>query len=276
VSAGDGTRQRNPVTRAFQLLGWMSGADGESSALGEIAAGVGMHPATVHRVLGQLVEEGLVRQDAASGAYGLGLEFLRLAWLASGRASLRDVAEPHLRALTADTGETAWLGLYEPSRRQMIFAAAVESPQPIRHVRPVNEWLPVHGGASGRTLLAFLPELEREAILTGPLEPVTGNTVTDPAELRRLLADVRRRGYAVSRGERVLGGVGVAAPILAGDGRLLGVIGVGLPAQRYRATDEPRLAKRVIAAADAVARAAGAAVAQGPIQSSRLSPRSRS
>ncbi len=254
----DGTRQRNPVTRAFRILGWMAGAEGERWALGEIAAGVGMHPATVHRVLGQLIDDGLVRQDPETGAYGLGLEFLRLAWQASGRASLRDVAEPELRALTADTGETAWLGLYDSGRRQMLFAAAVESPQQIRHVRPVNEWLPVHGGASGRALLAFLPESEREAVLAAPLEPVTENTVTDPDELRRLLDEVRRRGYSVSRGERVLGGVGIAAPILAGDGRLLGAIGVGLPAQRFRAADEPRLAKRVIAAAGAVARAAGA------------------
>ena len=253
----EGTRQRNPVTRAFRILGWMAGAAGEAWPLGEIAAGVGMHPATVHRVLGQLVEDGLVRQTAG-GAYGLGLEFLRLAWLVSGRESLRDIAEPELRALTADTGETSWLGLYEPSRREMLFAASVESPQPIRQVRPVNEWRPVHGGASGRALLAFLPEAEREAVLAGPLDAVTPNTVTDAAALRRRLDEVRKRGYAVSRGERVLGGVGIAAPILAGDGRLLGVIGIGLPEQRYRASDEARLAKRVIAAAAAVARAAGA------------------
>ena len=87
---------------------------------------------------------------------------------------------------------------------------------------------------------------------------MTEHTVTDPDALRRQLDEVRTRGYAVTRGERVLGGVGIAAPILAGDGRLLGVIGVGLPEQRYRAADESRLAKRVIAAADAVARAAGA------------------
>jgi len=253
----DGTRHRNPVTRAFRILGWMAGAAGDAWPLGEIAAGVGMHPATVHRVLGQLVEDGLVRQ-APGGAYGLGLEFLRLAWLGSRRESLRDVAEPELRALTADTGETSWLGLYEPSRREMLFAASVESPQPIRQVRPVNEWRPVHGGASGRALLAFLPEAEREAVLAGPLDAVTPNTVTDADALRRQLGEVRARGYAVSRGERVLGGVGIAAPILAGDGRLLGVIGIGLPEQRYRASDEARLAKRVIAAAAAVARSAGA------------------
>jgi DNA-binding IclR family transcriptional regulator len=139
----------------------------------------------------------------------------------------------------------------------MLFAASVESPQPIRQVRPVNEWRPVHGGASGRALLAFLPESEREAVLAGPLEPVTPNTVTDPDALRRELAEVRERGYSLTRGERVLGAVGIAAPVLAGDGRLLGVIGIGVPEQRFRASDEARLAKRVIAAAAAVARAAG-------------------
>src|SRR5262245_65768432 len=133
-------RQRTPVTRAFTILSWMTGADGDDWPLSEIATGVDMHPATVHRVLTQLVEDQIGKQDAGTGRYGLGLEFLRLAWKASGRASVRDVAVPHLRALTADTNETAWLGLYDPGRRQMMFAAAVESPQPIRHVRPVNEW----------------------------------------------------------------------------------------------------------------------------------------
>src|SRR4051794_14091199 len=74
----EGARQRNPVTRAFRILGWMAGAEGDGWPLGEIAAGVGMHPATVHRVLGQLIEDGLVRQVPGTGAYGLGLEFLRL------------------------------------------------------------------------------------------------------------------------------------------------------------------------------------------------------
>ena len=65
-------RQRNPVTRAFQILGWMAGADGDAWPLGEIAAGVAMHPATVHRVLGQLVEDGLVRQVPGTGGTGSG------------------------------------------------------------------------------------------------------------------------------------------------------------------------------------------------------------
>src|SRR3954452_23437305 len=95
----------------------------------------------------------------------------------------------------------------------MLFAASVGAPQPIRQVRPINEWRPVHGGASGRALLAFLPDAEREAVLAGPLEPVTEHTVTDPEALRRVLDEVRKRGYSVSRGERVLGGVGGAGSL---------------------------------------------------------------
>jgi DNA-binding IclR family transcriptional regulator len=251
-------RRRTPVARAFQVLDWMAGAHGGDWALGEVAAGVGMHPATVHRVLAQLVEAGLVRQDPESGRYGLGLELLKLAWKATGRPGLREIALPELRALSDDTGETAWLGLYDARRRQMLFAAAVESPQAVRHVRPLNEWLPLHGGASGRALLAFLPEGEREAVLDGPLPAVTEHTIVERAALERSLDDVRRRGYAVSRGERAIGGVGVAAPVLAADGRALAVVGIGLPQQRFRAAKEATLARRVMAAADAIARTAGA------------------
>ena len=246
---------RTPVGRAFRVLGWMAAADGADWALGEVARGVGMHPSTVHRVLGLLEHEGLVTHDPVAGRYGLGLEFLRLAWTASSHHDLRDVALPWLRGLSAETQETAWLGLYEPSRKAMMFAAAVESPQLVRHVRPLGEWLPVHGGASGRAILAFLPEGERSEILAAPLPALTERTITDPERLAVVLDGVRRRGYAVSRGERAAGGVGVAAPVLDDEGRVLGVVGVGLPEQRFRARDEARLAALVRACAARVAEA---------------------
>src|SRR4051812_6799696 len=149
-------RQRNPVTRAFRIVGWMAGASGEAWPLGEIAAGVSMHPATVHRLLGQLVEDGLVRQ-VPGGAYGLGLEFLRLAWLASGRESLRDVAEPELRALTADTGETSWLGVFQPSRGPIVFPPAGGVPPPVPPGPPAYKKRPGPRGAGGRALAPVPP-----------------------------------------------------------------------------------------------------------------------
>jgi len=254
----DGIRQRTPILRAFQVLGWMATADGDASTLSGIAAGVNMSPSTVHRVLAQLANDGLVRQEE-NGRYGLGLEFMRLAWTAAGRGSLREAAAPILRELGHTTGETAWLGLYESMRREMMFVSAVESPQAIRHVRPLNQWLPIHGGATGRAILAFLPEAERrEIVWQNPLPALTDQTITDPGKLDRLLEEVRRRRYAISRGERASGGVGIAAPVLAEGGRVLGVIGVGLPEQRFHVADEADLSRLVLTAAAKVAYLAGA------------------
>lgn len=251
------TRRRNPVSRAFRVLAFMADEERDAWGLRELAAGVGMHPSTVHRLLGLLEAEGLVYQDE-SGDYGLGSEFVRVAWRTAGRRTLRQVAFPFLRRLRDETGETSLLAIYDGGRRAMMLVASVESEHAVRNVRPLYTWMPVHGGATGRALLAFLPEDEREAVLSGPLTAVTDATPTDPHALARNLAAVRRKGYALSRGERVPGGVGVAAPVLGPGGRLAGAVGITMPAQRFAARDEARLAGTVLAAASDVAARIGA------------------
>lgn len=244
-----GERQRNPVSRAFRVLLWMADQEGETWGVREIAAGVRMHPSTVHRLLATLEPDGLVRQDAQSGRYGLGLEFLRAAWRTASRSSLAQLGLPVLRRLRDETGETALLGAYDHGRRAMLLIASVESEHAVRNVRPLHTWMPVHGGATGRALLAWLADEERAAVLAGPLGAVTDATITDRAALERNLEGVRRKGYALSRGERVPGGVGVAAPVRDAGGRVVAVVGITMPEQRFAAADESRLAGLVVGAA---------------------------
>ena len=116
---------RDPVARAFAVLLWMVDAGGAAWGLREIAAGVAMHPSTLHRVLAHLQEGGQVRQDPETGRYSLGLAFLRLAWKAADHHSVREAALPWLKELVDATGETALLALYDPSRREMLLAATV-------------------------------------------------------------------------------------------------------------------------------------------------------
>lgn len=245
---------RDPVTRAFAVLLWMADAPGSSWGLREIATSVGMPPSTLHRVLAHLQEGGLVQQDAATGRYSLGLGFLRLAWKAADRHPVRDVALPWMQQLVDATGETALLALYDPVRQEMLLAATIDSPHPIRQVRQVAEWLPVTAGATGRAILAFLPEAERRAILARPLVAITDRTVTDPALLPLVLERVRRQGYAVSTGERTPGAVGIAAPIYATDGRVVGSVGITLPEQRFGPDGERQQAAFVTEAARAIAK----------------------
>ncbi len=215
-----------------------------------------MTPSTVHRLLAQLDEEHLIRR-VSDGRYELGLDFLRVAWQASSVRSLREIALPHLRDLVARAGETAILADYDAGRREACVVAAVESDEPFRFVSDLYEWRSLHAGASGRAILAFLPDDERAEIVDGPLTPMTPRTVTNPRALTRALAAVREQGYALSIEERRVGGVGLAAPVFAPGRRVVAAVGLALPTQRFDRSDEPRLAKLVIGCAEAITAAVG-------------------
>jgi DNA-binding IclR family transcriptional regulator len=216
----------------------------------EIAKGVEMNPSTVHRLLGLLEEEGLVRQDDPGGGYQLGSELLRLAWTASGTHPIRNAAMPHMQDLADASGETVSFGVYDPVRRQTYVLAVVESDAPVRYVSRLHEWRDLHTGASGRAVMAFLPDDERRAVVERTrLAPVTEHTITSPHELERVLAEVRERGYAFSQEERRVGGIGIAAPVFGPGGDVVAEVGVSVPAQRFVPGDEARLAELVKACA---------------------------
>jgi DNA-binding IclR family transcriptional regulator len=241
---------RNPVGRAFRILFWMAPRDDGPWGVREIAKGVGMSPSTVHRLLGLLEEEGLVRQDDPGGGYDVGTELLRLAWTASGTHPIRSAAQPHMQELAAASGETVSFGLYDPVRQQTYVLAVVESDAPVRYVSKLHEWRDLHTGASGRAVMAFLPDDERRAVIERTqLAPATEHTITSVDELERVLTGVREQGYAFSQEERRLGGVGIAAPVFGPGGQVVAEIGVSVPTQRFVASDEARLARLVTACA---------------------------
>jgi len=71
---------------------------------------------------------------------------------------------------------------------------------------------------------------------------MTPATPTGREALERVLAETRKRGYALSIEERRAGGVGVAAPVFAPSRRVIASVGLALPTQRFEPSSAPRLA----------------------------------
>jgi DNA-binding IclR family transcriptional regulator len=216
----------------------------------DLAQALGMPPSTVHRTLRQLLDEGLLETGPANARYHFGLRLFRLAWAAASRFPITEAALPAIRELVDACGETAFLALYDRGRMEMILPTRVESNHPLRYEVELNRWLPVYAGAGGLAIMAFLPGADRATIVarTG-LRRVTPRTVTDPKALEREVQKIRRRGYALTAGQRVPGAVGVGAPIWAADGRVIGAVVVTVPAHRFKPPDEPKLARLVCRAA---------------------------
>src|SRR4051812_41526224 len=73
---------RNPISKALKALAWLVENSGPEVGVRELATAMKIAPSSAHRLLMGLAEEGFIRQNADSGRYELGLEFLRLAYLA--------------------------------------------------------------------------------------------------------------------------------------------------------------------------------------------------
>ena len=247
---GNEPKKRNALGKALQLLRWMidTSESGDKLQWGvrEIGEALQMPPASVHRLLAALVEQGWVTQSPDSGQYQIGAEFHRLGLQLSSRFPIRSVGIPIMQDLVAACKETALLGLYDSSRLEMLFIASVNSPYPLRYVMRLNEWIPVYAGASGMAIMAFLPESERRAIIQRGLKPITRNTITNAEVLEKELDQVRLRGWARSNGHRNLGTIAFGAPIWGPEGRVIGSLLLTLPEARFDPRSERTLVRQVV------------------------------
>lgn len=237
-------RQRDPLARGFEILTLMVETGEQSYGVRELGAQLGVSPSTAHRLLADLEKLGMVRRTQ-EGGYQLGLEFLRLSWKLMTRFPLRDMANDLLQEMTDRSGESSFLGIYNDQRHEMMFAHTIDSPHPLRYVIPLQKWLPLHSGASGLSILAFLPETTRLEILQGNLTKVTANTIIDPEVISKRIDAIRRQGYAVSLGERVTGAIALAAPVFGPGREVVGTSGLMIPESRFDSAVESELSDLV-------------------------------
>ncbi len=210
----------------------------------ELAGEAGMPTSTAYRLLGELEQHGLV-QRASEGTVALGTRLVALGRTAEAglRERLVAPASAVMGELCGEMGETVILTA--PCAREAIALHVVETEiHSVRLSYAVFRRGPMHRGASGKILAAYLEAADRERVVREVGSPALA------VELEQIRAD----GYAVTSGELDDGAVAVAAPILDRRGRLVAGLSIAGPAQRI-AGDVSRIATAVTAAAGKIERA---------------------
>src|SRR4029450_2187870 len=178
------------LERAFAILDEVAQRPAGVTA---IAERVRLPKSTVARLLATLEDvDAVERFEGSRWRIGPGVEALTA--VASPERSLVAAARPFLVDLVAELGEDAGLGL--PDGNEIHYVDQVESDNPVQ----VRDWTgtraPMHAVPSGLVLLAEWPQDALDAYLAGEHAALTRRTVTDPAELRARLVDVREAGHA--------------------------------------------------------------------------------
>lgn len=227
TAAGSGTEAAARVADVLLMFA------GGPPALGvsEIARGLGLSKAVVHRILQSLASRSLVRPDPGTREYRLGAGAIALGARAMRDFDLRAAARSALRRLRDVTRETTTLTVLVQESR--VYLDQYESLQEIKMTVGLGSRYPLHAGASGRAILAFLPDDLVERVIASGLATLTPETIADPDELRRRLMATRVSGWAASRGERQHGAGSVAAPVFGMDGDVVGSISVCGPVSRF-------------------------------------------
>jgi DNA-binding IclR family transcriptional regulator len=240
------------VDRAVRVLLALQGE--RRLGIAELAARLELAPSTVHGIVKTLAAHHLVAQDSGSGRYQLGPAVLRLGNVYLDTLELRSRAMPWSEELARRTGMAVRTGVL--AGEDVVIIHHEPRPDGSRQMPETGIVIPAHASALGKAQLAFLTA-EAAEVLDAAHRSMTGETITDPEELRAQFAAVARTAIAEEVDEAVLGESSLAAPIFGPLGRAIGALAVVLPTTEWPAAESTRDALRE--AARNVSRELGAA-----------------
>ena len=217
------------VDRTFDLLEALESARGPLG-VSDLAREIGATKSAVFRILANLERRGYVVRDPLSSKYQLGGRLAQLGHQALKSIDIRSRARPVLEDLHQQFNETVNLGMLVEST--ISYVDMIESDQGLRMSAQVGATDEMHSTALGKAILSFLPETERDRILSRPLVRRTSRTMTDPDILRAELARIRSDGVAEDQGENEDGAHCFGAPIFDYQGNVIAAVSVSSPDSR--------------------------------------------
>ncbi|MEU6801618.1 IclR family transcriptional regulator [Streptomyces neyagawaensis] len=220
-------------------------------SLTDISRRAGLTLTTAHRLVGALTEWGALERDA-DGIYHVGLRLWEVAALAPRGLALRQIALPYLEDLYEATHENVQLAVRDGDEVVYIEWLSGRSAVGV-HIRVGARW-PLHATGVGLALLAHDDPAAQETYCQGELAAFTPYTITDGARLRRVLAEVRRTGVAVSSRQVTEDALSVAAPVRGPGGAVVAAVSVVVP---QAGAQVPVLTPAVRVAARGISRALG-------------------
>ena len=175
------------LAKSARILDLVADSEGDRT-LTSIASALGQPRSSIHRLLSELVDLGLLLRVGAN-AYAPGPRLARWGQAAEGVDQIIRISEPTMIRLRDAIGES--VHLYVRQRDARVCVAAVDGTYELRHFTEVGKPMPLSIGASGKLLLAFAGSaIQRQELRRVAAKPLTP---------RALSLEISRRSSRQSR-----------------------------------------------------------------------------
>ena len=239
------------LTRAFHILETVA-REPNGIGVNAIARRTQLHKSTVSRLLATLEALAAVERTEA-GQFQIGAGIFALTKQAPLYDQLIRVAEPVMRELGAQVHED--IGLAVPYGNQVRYIYQVSSDRDVQVKDWTGESLPLHTTSTGKIILAYAKPEFVETYMRRPLAATTEYTLTTPAQLMPVLAQIRQQGFDWTEHEFAVDLAALSAPIWGPDGSLVAAINIYGPIYRFPAADQAdAISQMTVAAANEVSR----------------------
>jgi IclR family transcriptional regulator, acetate operon repressor len=219
--------QVKSATRTLDIIEYVVAHDRPLVAQ-EIAVALGIPVSSLSYLLGTLVDRGYLAREGRRYSAGPGLQRLQAS---PGGFSLAERAAPLVRTLRVQLNETT--SFFVRSEWDVEAIVTETSEQALRYAVPTGARLPMHALASGKALLAALPDEELDRYFAETeRQRFTPATVISEKALRRQIAEIHRTGFAVTDEEFSLGIRGIGRVVTIG-GEPVGALSVAVPKARF-------------------------------------------
>ena len=245
------------LATALSLLNYFTIKEPELS-LSELSEKSGLYKSRIHRLCATLVAmDFLIRTP--SSTYRLGPKLMALGKIYENTNDLVMISRPIMKRLAEDAGES--VALFQLDGETSFCLSREYGSSSLVFTIQEGDGMELHASAAGRVLLTYGAEELREKILRQTkFEKFTSETITDPEKIKKELDRIRKRGYAINRGERELEVAAIAAPIFDHDDNVYSALAIVGPVQRFSSDREDTIAKSLLQATSRISELLGASV----------------
>jgi DNA-binding IclR family transcriptional regulator len=216
------------VEKALNLLQSFT-LDTPEWSLTDLSSARGLTVPTTYRLLNTLVAAGFLIQRPKTKTYATGPAVMRLAGAFLRRNDLLDVMRPQMENLRHLSGET--VSLHWMIHQERLRVLELVSHHPIHMASGVGHTNPLHSGAAGKALLAFMPASERKEYLTAASK--AGRLGRPVEAFEEELEQCRVDGYSTSHGEVLHGVFSIATAICNTQAYPVAALSVTGPSERF-------------------------------------------
>jgi DNA-binding IclR family transcriptional regulator len=219
----------------------------------QIAMKIGMHRASIHRMLATLCKSGFLEKDKNTDKYRIGPELYILGGLYLDTADVVKVARPVLETLNDLTNEAINFSILDLKSGHSIVIMRQEAKYSYRWAARIGTTIPAYTSSQGKALLSALDDKEIDSLYPEEnLKPMTSKTITTKSELKKELAKIRNTGVAFNIEGTYEGIEGVASAIRNAEGQVVAALGVAVPIFRMNRHKRKRLGELVRAGASLI------------------------